>query len=223
MQQANLTVRSFVGLDLGQKQDFTALAVLQRPIVLPQDPPAKRRPAYSLPYLHRFPLGTPYTEIVPAVVALLRTPPLVGSLLVVDQTGVGQAVVDMLRDGLRGNVICGFTTITITGGHSVSPAEGGWHVPKKELVGALQVLLQARRLQVAKQLPHAATLAKELENFRVKITLSRNETFEAWREGQHDDLVLAVALAAWIGDRALPPLVDHHPPRVPERIVLVPR
>lgn len=30
-----------------------------------------------------------------------------------------------------------------------------------------------------------------------KITLSGRERFEAWHEGTHDDLVLALALAVW--------------------------
>ena len=77
-------------------------------------------------------------------------------------------------------------------------------MPKKELVASLQVLLQTRRLKVAKTLPEAATLVRELETFRVKVTEAANETFGAWREGQHDDLVLAVALAAWMGERCLP-------------------
>lgn len=47
---------------------------------------------------HRcFPLGTPYTEIVPAVARLASSEPLRDSPLVVDQTGVGRPVVDMLR------------------------------------------------------------------------------------------------------------------------------
>ena len=41
-------------------------------------------------------------------------------------------------------------------------------------------------------------MAAWLEAFRVKITEAANETFGAWREGQHDDLLLAVALAAWM-------------------------
>ena len=67
----------------------------------------------------------------------------------------------------------------------------------------MQVLLQSRRLQVARGLPMASVLVRELETFRVKITSSANETFEAWRERDHDDLVLAVAMAAWVGDRGL--------------------
>jgi hypothetical protein len=35
----------------------------------------------------------------------------------------------------------------------------------------------------------------------VKVTDSGKETFEAWREGDHDDLVMAVALAARAGER----------------------
>jgi hypothetical protein len=37
---------------------------------------------------------------------------------------------------------------------------------------------------------------------RVKITASGNEQYGAWREGEHDDLVLAVALACWGARRA---------------------
>ena len=44
------------------------------------------------------------------------------------------------------------------------------------------------------------TLIQELSNFKVKITTKGNDTYEAWREGQHDDLVLSVALACWYGE-----------------------
>ncbi len=70
------------------------------------------------------------------------------------------------------------------------------------------------RLQVARSLPEAPLLVREMENFQARITLARDEAFEAWREGEHDDLVLAVALAAWLGEQALPPLDD--PPDGPE-------
>jgi hypothetical protein len=40
-------------------------------------------------------------------------------------------------------------------------------------------------------------------SFRVKASLSPSETRESWREGPHDDLVLAVAIAAWQGERLL--------------------
>ncbi|HEY7310271.1 MAG TPA: hypothetical protein VH643_12985 [Gemmataceae bacterium] len=191
-----------IGLDLGQTQDFTALAVLQRnqsdagPSGLPS-------PDYALRHLRRFPLGTPYTEIVPAVARLTGTSPLSGSPLIVDQTGVGRAVVDMLRQAV-GWVV----PLTITGGHAVTRTEdGSYHVPKKELVTCLQVVMQARRLQIARRLPDAALLVRELQNFQVKITAAAHETFGVWRDGQHDDLVLALALACWWAERH-PPAYD---------------
>jgi hypothetical protein len=58
-----------------------------------------------------------------------------------------------------------------------------------------------RRLQIARSLTDARTQVRQLENFRVKITLLVHETFGAWREGQHDDLVLAAALAGWWAER----------------------
>jgi hypothetical protein len=88
--------------------------------------------------------------------------------------------------------------VTITAGTEVTLApDGGFHVPKKELVTCLQVLFQARRLRIPRSLPDADTFIRELLNFQVKITPATNETFGAWREGEHDDLVLAVALAGW--------------------------
>jgi hypothetical protein len=38
----------------------------------------------------------------------------------------------------------------------------------------------------------------------VKINIATgHDSYEAWREGDHDDLVLAVALACWTGERYL--------------------
>jgi hypothetical protein len=65
----------------------------------------------------------------------------------------------------------------------------------------LQVLLQSRRLKVLETLPFAKELCSELQNFRVKITAAANETFASWREREHDDLVLATAMAGWYAER----------------------
>jgi hypothetical protein len=216
-----IELRHFVGLDLGQAQEPTALAVLQRPLVYPGTAPGQRRPVYGLPWLRRFPPGTAYAEVIAQVVALLRMPPLPGAVLMVDATGVGKALVDMLMDGLHGRATCTCHPVTITAGHAPTIGEGGGlQVPKKELVGVLQVLVQTRRLQVARTLPDAALLLQELENFRVKAVALANEAPALWREGPQDDLVLAVALAAWMGEQALPPLDE--PPEEPTITRLVP-
>jgi hypothetical protein len=175
----------YIGLDLGQAADYTAIAGLER----------TDDHVYYLRHLERFPLGTSYPTIATRVVELVAGPPLAGCTIAVDHTGVGRAVVDLLTEA-RPNAW--LVPITITAGQLVSAdGQGGYHVPKKELVSTLQVLLQARRLKVARGLPFGETLRKELADFRVRITLAANEQFGAWREGQHDDMVLAVSMAAW--------------------------
>jgi hypothetical protein len=127
-----------------------------------------------------------------------------GLTLAMDQIGVGRAVEEMLTDALRGRVSCLFYPITITAGDTVTSHEsGGLHVPKKELVGTLLMLLQSRRLRVSPALPQAAMLARKLAAFQVKVSTSAVEEMDSWREGTHDDLVLAVAVAAWLGERCL--------------------
>jgi hypothetical protein len=187
-----------VGLDLGQASDYTALAILQR--TLRTNGTNSKEKFFAVRHLERFPLGTSYPTICDRVVDLFDEPPLSNGTLAVDQTGVGRAVVDLIRRARPQAII---RPITITAGHAVVPDDAGWHVPKKELVSVLQVLLQSRRLQVARGLAMASVLVRELETFRVKITASANETFESWRERDHDDLVLSVAMAAWMGDRGL--------------------
>ena len=74
-------------------------------------------------------------------------------------------------------------------------------MPKRGLVAALQVALQAKRLVIAEELPLAGLLLKELSGFRVKIDLAGHASFGydggSWREADHDDLVLATAMGVW--------------------------
>ena len=60
----------------------------------------------------------------------------------------------------------------------------------------MQSLLQANELKIARSLPDAAVLVDELRNFRASISEAGFASFSA-RSGKHDDLVLAVAIAAW--------------------------
>lgn len=180
------------GLDLGQQNDYSALTVTERTMW-------GEKPRYSVRHLVRWPLQTPYTTIVEDVVKIFSRPPLTGTILCVDATGVGKAVVDLLRASRPEARI---SPIVITSGHYAARVESQWSVPKKDLVAVLQVLLSSRRFQIASGLPHARTLAKELAAFRVKVKASTgHESFEHWRSRDHDDLVLSVAMALWYGER----------------------
>jgi hypothetical protein len=223
----------YVGVDLGQKADYTAVAVIEEPVWIESWTTERGRCAWqlgieesgwvspekfhpselgqvlasnyyegkpagaplSLRHLERFELGTPYPQIVERVTAILRTEPLRRRrcALVVDATGVGAGVVDMF-------VHAGLSPIPVTihGGDTVHYQRPGYRVPKRDLVGAVQVLLQSERLKVVRSLPEAATLRSELQNFRVRIDpRTAHDSYSHWREAEHDDLVLATALAAW--------------------------
>ena len=202
-----------IGLDLGQAGDFTALAVVQHTPVSALGQPAR----YACRHLQRWPIGTPYPAIADALKQLATTAgtrgdlPLVGARLVVDATGVGKAAVDLFRNvpELAGRI----SRVMITAGLSATfdAPSGAHHVPKKELVSVLQVLMQTGRLKVAASLPHAPILIKELLTFRAKIPTGGEEAIEAWRERDHDDLVLALAVALWYAERYPRPLVAAWP------------
>ncbi len=182
----------FIGLDLGQAKDYTALAILEQLQAL-------AKPHYHCRYLERVKLGTSYPEVAEYVKDLIARPE-IGSgncRLVVDATGVGRPVVDMLRDkGLHPEAA------TITGGNTAVQDDLGWRVPKRDLVMGMLVLMQGQRLKFADGLPEVPTLINELMNFEIKITDNAHDTYGAWREGTHDDLVLAVSLAAWFAERS---------------------
>ena len=229
-------VEYFVGLDLGQAADYTALAIAEQvdaptgatraevvrdalvvsasgrasPVV--RDAPVTER-QYHVRELRRFPLGTGYPDIVADVCCLLRREPLRSAqvTLALDETGVGAPVRDLFARALpqvgllpvEGPTAL-LVPITITGGHTPVRDGRGWHTPKRDLVSVAQVLLQRRRLKVAPGLPEAATLVRELETFRVKISDRGHDSYRAWRETDHDDLVLAVALAVWVAEHGQP-------------------
>ena len=91
-------------------------------------------------------------------------------------------------------------------GESVTSDGYSYGVPKRDLVAVLQVLLQTRRLKIAGNLAEAPRLMRELTDFRAKFTPSANEVFRPEKSSQHDDLVLALALAAWTGERLPEPI-----------------
>ncbi len=184
----------FSGLDLGQSQDFSALVVLEQSAIPDPDTKGRYAAQFDVCHIHRWELKTPYPTVVENLHRWFEISPLRNSTLVVDGTGVGQGIVDMITATPFPAVVRPFK---ITCGNK--PGDGT--VPKVDLVGAVQSALQTGRLRFAEELPLTEVLVKELENFRVKVTADRNETYSAWREADHDDLVLALAPALWYGEK----------------------
>ena len=134
----------FIGLDLGQSQDFTAMVILERWEAAGEWDAAayarRKMAAFRLRYLERIPLGTPYPEVVARVGQMTRSGELRGGCnLMVDATGVGRPVVDLLR---RAGLECPIYAAIITGADAETNANGYYRVPKRDLIVGLQVLLQ---------------------------------------------------------------------------------
>ena len=146
--------------------------------------------------------GEPYPDIAKKVLAVQKAPALAGKAdLIVDSTGVGAPVVDLLRESRLDPI-----AITIHGGVTVSREGRDWKVPKRDLVGVLQVLLQSGRLKVSNKLKLGPVLQAEMLNFKVKIDpITAHDSYSAWRDNEHDDLVLSAALACWWAERSPKP------------------
>jgi hypothetical protein len=212
----------WVGLDLGQLTDYSALSVMGRSLAIDAATGLPLRTSsgdllhrWDLVALRRWHLGTPYTAIVKDVVRIMQRPELGREpRLVVDGTGVGVAVVEMVRTAMAKLPRVDTWAITITAGRTWSIVRYRTiNCAKIELVGAVREVLESRRLKIARTsqgdpIPYADLLKRELVDFRVKITASANESFEA-RQGAHDDLVLSVALPIWAGTLRLMEMRQH--------------
>jgi hypothetical protein len=126
----------FVGVDLGQSQDFTAVAAVERVAEQGEwDAVQFGYPKYwtlRLRHLERMALGTPYPAMVRRVCEIVRSGDLAGRChLVVDATGVGRPVVDLLREARPG---CRILPVTITSGDAESVEGAYYRTPKRDLV-----------------------------------------------------------------------------------------
>lgn len=207
----------FLGVELGQVSDVTAIAVVEsvtlkilRSERVREDHMETIRPVYqatdgrevrehppvnfALRHLERFPVGSSYLDIRDRVAALARS--LRGPAVVLDATGVGTAAVKLFRTSALH-----VSTITLVAGDQSAHDGSDYRVPKKDLVSVTQVLLQTGRLKIARVLPHAELLARELTNFRSRVTGQTSESQLDWRERANDDLVLALAIATWQAER----------------------
>jgi hypothetical protein len=104
-----------------------------------------------------------------------------GCALVVDATGAGSPVVDMLAAARLG---CELPAVVITGGDR-GPGKGT--VPKRDLMAGVQVLLEHRQPKIG-TLGEGARLMRELGDMRTLYTGGKVR-MDADGAGEHDDLV----------------------------------
>jgi hypothetical protein len=221
-----------VGVDLAQSQDYTAIAVVEvvPPAARGGETTAHLRHLERLQGVSYVDVATH----VKGLVAVLRTPPPLPDpsprqerlpphdeqlriargeaprvppkpdvAVVYDRTGVGAAAGDVFD---RVQIDATLVGILIHGGDRVSFEGGVYRAPKRDLVSALIVAFQNGALRIAADLGLAPVLTAELQHFTLKFNeQTAHDSYSAWREDAHDDLVLAVGLAVWFGQYAKPP------------------
>jgi hypothetical protein len=200
-----------ISVDLGQVNDHTAITVIER-IVKPPEWAYGRNTGYGindeikechLRHIERPERGTPYPKIIERVVKLWGSDELIDyyRTVVIDLTGVGRPVWDEMQRTFPRGMMYG---VTITGGNEVTkPAPYIFNTPKRDLISSLQVAFQNGDFKIAKGIPNADVLIKELTNFKVKININGHDQYEAWRENIHDDIVLSAAMGVWLAQQRI--------------------
>jgi hypothetical protein len=158
---------------------------------------AKTKQYYRLRHLDRIPLHTDYETIVDYICRIVSRQDLAErTSLVVDATGVGAPVFEMLRK--RYPPTREILGVSITAADQAKRLRHEmWTVPRRDLLYSVESLLRNRLLQVAAGTPHTRTFARELSLMERDFTPAGRETFETAKATAHDDLLFATALACW--------------------------
>ncbi|HEY3744592.1 MAG TPA: hypothetical protein VGL53_32335 [Bryobacteraceae bacterium] len=194
--------RYTIGLDLGQSRNHTAMAVMKR-VWMPATASefiASGSRGYQGEYRHtvvgadRLSLGTSYPRVVSWVKSVAAELGDELGAIVVDASGVGSAVMDLLRRAEMGVRLVG---VVITGNQASAPpghgrtAAGFETVSRTELLTKLQVAVQTGQFRVDRP------RCREWEAMRRELSTLRLDGAGPAR--QQDDLAFALALAVWWG------------------------
>lgn len=192
------TVTITLGVDIGQKRDPSAVCVAEAEW---REVEGRAEAHYTVRHLERIRLNTAYPEVTDRIARItdqVRARTGESPTVFVDATGVGGAVVDLLRERVRSGVV---VPVTFTAGDQRTESWEGDYVRvslgKAYLVSRLQVLLGTGRLHLPKT-REAGALTDELLNYELRVDQSGHESFGAFRTGTHDDLACALGLATQI-------------------------
>ena len=172
----------FLGVDLGQRTSHSAFIVLERFDEMPAFTDMLRgvgpKTRYVVRQAERVPLGMPYHEVIGKLKGMVTRIKERGiCIVVVDESGAGIPIVELMRKELACNVV----GITITSGKHATPG----NVPRSSLITKMQVMAEREELEIAAHCRDIEALEQELAS----LTLSKSS--------QTDDLALALCLACW--------------------------
>jgi hypothetical protein len=204
----------FMGLDLGRYTDFCALSVMSRELAIDQtsglplrDHRGDAKYFWQIRGLRRWPLRTPYSEVIERVVKIATRPDINPSpRLVVDHSGVGTAVLDMVRHALISYEQIEVWGLSITAGDTWRiTARNTANVAKTQLTSSLAEALGCERVVICpradgSKMENQAVLEKELAAFKIRVSKTGYQSVEAMGS-DHDDCVVSVALPLWLGSQ----------------------
>lgn len=211
-----MTTTNIIGLDIGQRRDYTAIAVVEASerrtgkvvhisgLHLNHDACyPEMEDAFTVTDIGRLKLGTQYPKValhVADVVDALNARGIMPYLMM-DVTGVGRPVFDILSSALA-DLDCYLSAVTLTAGHNLRGYLGSPEVslPKELLVSRVQALLQTERVKMP-DTPETRALAEELRTFELRVSDEAKLTSGAFKTGAHDDLVIALGLAVLFDPR----------------------
>jgi hypothetical protein len=219
----------FIGVDVGQINDSTAISVaeassvwtgkmrhatnFQKPRVTTKgdwimDHAQEKvmQTEYTIRSMRRLPLGTSYPAVADYLADLLCNPLFSTRKvrLLIDVTGVGRPIYDMLRKEIsyrKEAQKVAIDPISFVHGEQYNRTTG--RMGKAYMVSRLQTLLQSGRVHAPRTEEVLATL-EELKVYEVKVSQDGKDTYGA-STGKHDDLATALALSVLIdpfADRA---------------------
>jgi len=174
-----------LGWDIAQTTDSSIIAVIEYD---------GNPPMYWVRRIVKLQKGMPYDAQVREVRTLFfeyHDP-----CLIIDRTGVGLPICDMIVAGGLQPV-----QVSLTSGDLVSkPEPGKVNLPKKDMVASITKVIQERRLKVVVGCENAALFRSELKNFQLKVSSSGYNTYNA-APGAHDDTITAIGLCLWHGEQ----------------------
>jgi len=160
----------YAGADFGKHKDYSAVAVVKR-----------ESHTLQLVYLHEFELGTAYTNVINHLLTAHQKFKLQG--VSVDQTGIGEPVLDELKS--QGFMNAQGMTFTVK--------------TKEELLTTLKILMEQKRLR----LPYNRRLCQQINEQQFQYSRSGHLIF-SHPEGCHDDMLWALSMAVWTSTRETP-------------------
>lgn len=172
------SIMRIMAIDLAKSVDYSFITISER-----------RGDQHLFRHLERIPPGMDYPDQVHRFVKLTKYSHI--DRVVIDRTGIGMAVYDLLiKAGIRP------IGVVITSGNEPNFKGNIWSVPKPDLISSLIACFQLGHIRIA-DLPERKTLITELQNFQIKISKNGHAAYEAAGSTIHDDGVISAALAVY--------------------------